>query len=264
MGDIIDVNAHLGRWPFQRVKHSDRQSLLGLMDEEGIERALVDSLDAVFLRDPQPGNKGLHATIGAHRDRLVPLACLTPQMHTAGEDLKQCREEYGFAGLRLYPQYHGYELTDQGTLDLARAAAERGMFLSIPMRMEDARFTFGVSHLEPMPMETLVEFLHAVGDATVLVTNLLGAQAKQLADQGLLSVGGRIMIETSETDGGHDPIADLLDSVPAECALLGTHSPLRSARCAILNVQNSDVSDETKRKIMRENALRLIGQAASE
>ena len=45
---IIDVNASLGHYPFRRLRHNTADTLVALMDRNGIDRAVVSSLHAVF------------------------------------------------------------------------------------------------------------------------------------------------------------------------------------------------------------------------
>ena len=42
-------------------------------------------------------------------------------------------------GLRLYPKWHNYALSDRCCLDLIHRATERRMVVSIPIRVEDYR-----------------------------------------------------------------------------------------------------------------------------
>src|SRR2546426_7883945 len=136
---MIDVNAYLGHFAFRQLRYNKADGLLGLMDRRKIERAVVSSAAAITYRNAQAGNEEVAAEVKAHRDRLFPFAVLNPSYAGWQDDLKICHEEFGMRGLRLYPRWHRYRLSDEACLELVHAAAERGMVISIPIRVEDRR-----------------------------------------------------------------------------------------------------------------------------
>ena len=103
---IIDVNAYLGHWPFRQLRHNTASGLLKLMDKNGIDKAIVSSINAIFYKNCHSGNEELAAETKAHRDRLIPFATLNPEYPGWEDDLKHCHEDFGMTGLRLLPHYH--------------------------------------------------------------------------------------------------------------------------------------------------------------
>src|SRR5262249_31361894 len=136
---IIDVNAYLGHFAFRRLRHNTADSLLKLMDARKIDRAVVSSASAITYRNVQSGNEEIDGEVKAHRDRLIPFAVINPTYAGWEDDLKTCHEGFGMRGLRLYPGWHNYRLSDSRCLDLVRAVAARGLVVSIPIRVEDHR-----------------------------------------------------------------------------------------------------------------------------
>ena len=57
---IIDINAFLGHYPFRQLRFNNAAKMVELMDGNGIDRAVVSSLHAVFYRDSHRGNAELH------------------------------------------------------------------------------------------------------------------------------------------------------------------------------------------------------------
>ena len=90
---IIDTNAYLGSYAFRQIRHSTAPALLGLMDEKGIDRAMVSSAAAITYRNTQSGNEEVAAAVAPHRDRLIPFAVINPAYAGWKDDLKICREE---------------------------------------------------------------------------------------------------------------------------------------------------------------------------
>ena len=121
---LIDTNAYLGSFAFRRLRHNTPDALLRLMDEKGIDKAIVSSASAITYRNAQSGNEQLAAAVTSHRDRLIPFAVVNPFYAGWQDDLKICHEELGMKGLRLYPKWHNYALSDRCLLDLIHAPPE--------------------------------------------------------------------------------------------------------------------------------------------
>ena len=63
---IIDANAYLGFFAFRQIRHNKADALLKLMDEKGIDRAMVSSASAITYRNVQPANEELAAAVERH------------------------------------------------------------------------------------------------------------------------------------------------------------------------------------------------------
>src|SRR5690606_38257892 len=112
---------------FRPLRHNTAAALLRLMDAKGIDRAVVSSASAITYRNAQAGNEEVAAEVGPHRDRLIPFAVINPAYAGWRDDLEACHEGMGMRGLRLYPAWHNYRLSDPCCLELVRAATERGL-----------------------------------------------------------------------------------------------------------------------------------------
>ncbi len=136
---IIDMNTYLGHWPFRRLRHNTAAALVELMNEKGIDHACVSSASAIFYKNSQAGNEELAEDIEPHRDRLIPFAVINPTYADWQHDLDVCVNDFGVKGLRLYPNYHNYALSDACCHELIRLATERELIVSIPIRQIDQR-----------------------------------------------------------------------------------------------------------------------------
>jgi uncharacterized protein len=136
---IVDANCAIGHWPFRRLWTTTADGLLRMLDRAGIDRAVVGHTHGVFYRDPQESNAELHGAVAPHRDRLIPLACLNPAYAGWRDDLRRCVEEWGLAGLRLYPTYHRYALGGDEAAPLLAEAERRGLPVSVACCFEDPR-----------------------------------------------------------------------------------------------------------------------------
>ena len=77
------------------------------MDRFGVDRSLAIPFPVV--EDHRAAHDLIGRAVAAHPDRLAGAACLYPFVPEADfrDEVRRCREQYGFAALKLQPQYHG-------------------------------------------------------------------------------------------------------------------------------------------------------------
>ena len=103
---IIDINACLGHYPFRRLRFNTAATMLELMDRNGIDRAVVSSLNALFYRDVQQGNEELWEATKAHGARFVPVAMVNPTYVAWERDLAEAVESWKMKAVTLAPEHH--------------------------------------------------------------------------------------------------------------------------------------------------------------
>ena len=134
---IVDTNAYLGSWPYREVE-GDIEELLDRMDAEGIDRALVSSLDAAHMRNVPKANHQLFDRVEGHEDRLLPVATVDPTYTKWEENLDECVDR-GAVVVKMLPLYHGYALDEGPAEALLEAAAERDLPVILTSVIEDLR-----------------------------------------------------------------------------------------------------------------------------
>lgn len=103
---IFDTHTHIGE-----ARHSGRtytsDALLRDMDAYGIDQSVIIPFPVVD--DYRRQHDLIGYAVKIHPDRFVGSACLSPFLPTAdfNEEVRRCREQYGFRVLKLQPQYHG-------------------------------------------------------------------------------------------------------------------------------------------------------------
>lgn len=257
---MIDVNAYLGHFAFRQLRHNTAAGLLALMDAKGVRRAVVSSAAAILYRDAQSGNEEVHAETRDHRDRLIPLAVVNPAYAGWKDDLKTCADDFGMRGLRLYPAWHNYRLTDTCCFDLVAAATERGMVVSIPIRVEDSRQRHWLVDVPDVSLEDVVTLLKAFPRTPFILVNGAGYTGSPLGrkDNELPS---NYMIEISRLTAllGNE-LGQLIANLGADRLVFGTGMPFKYVDPAVLKIKVLDLGEEDKEKIRRGNAERLFGK----
>jgi predicted TIM-barrel fold metal-dependent hydrolase len=135
---IVDANAFMGHWPFRDLD-SSADELVALLDEKGIDEAFVASLESTLYRNVHAGNRTLRAEIAGYEDRLHPFATINPTYPAWEADLRECIEEWGWAGVKLLPTYHDYDLDVPEVEELMNVCADLDVPVSISALLEDQR-----------------------------------------------------------------------------------------------------------------------------
>jgi predicted TIM-barrel fold metal-dependent hydrolase len=252
---ILDVNAYLGHFAFRRLRHNTAASLLSLMDSKRIDKAVVSSAGAITYRNAQAGNEEVAEEVRGHSDRLIPFAVINPFYAGWKDDLKICHEEFGVAGLRLYPKWHNYQLYSPCCQELVDAATDRGMVISIPIRVEDNRQRSWLLNVPDVPLEEIVELVKAHPKARFILLNGIGYRGCQLGrkDNGLPS---NYAIELSRLSAVlANELGQLITNLGAERVMFGTGMPFNYPDPALVKLEVLDASELDKEKIHSQNAM---------
>ena len=258
---MIDVNAYLGHFAFRQLRHNTAPGLLRLMDSRHIERAVVSSAAAITYRNTQPGNEEIASEVKAHRDRLIGFAVINPFYAGWRDDLKICHEELGMKGLRLYPRWHNYRLSDGGCLELVNAASERGMTVSIPIRVEDRRQQSWLVDVPDVGLPEIADLVKACPRSQFILVNGNGFTASPLGkkDSGLPA---NYFIEFSRlTALVANELAALIANLGPGRIVFGTGMPFNYPDPSLVKLEVLEASKEVKEQIRRHNAARLLGLA---
>ena len=252
---IVDVNAYLGHFAFRRLRHNTADSLLALMDAKQIAKAVVSSASAITYRNTQTGNEDVAEQVRGHRDRLIPFAVINPFYAGWQDDLRICHEEFGVNGLRLYPKWHNYQLSDPCCRELVNAATQRGMVISIPIRVEDSRQRSWLLNVPDVPLEEIVELVRAHPKARFVLLNGAGYTGSALGrkDNGLpanYAIGLSRLTALLANELGR-----LITNLGAERVMFGTGMPFNYLDPALVKLEVLDASEADKEKIRSQNAM---------
>ena len=264
---IFDVNAWLGVWPFRSLRHNTPEKLVARMDRAGIDVAAVSQIEAVFHRNPQPANEKLAESVAPFGDRFVTMATINPTIPNWRDDLAMCHETLGMRGVRLFPQYQGYEVAGPETRAVLEACAERGLAASIPHRLEDTREHHWIDPGKTVGLDQIADLVAAVPTATLIVPNGRGFPHSALwqrtelrdkawyVDTSLAEVHYVLHRDLSRTR----ELAEFIDQGGAEHLLFGTHLPFSYAGPALVKRAVLPVDDDTRDEICWRKAAQLFG-----
>ncbi len=250
---IIDFNAYLGHWPFRRLPARSAAELVDLMDKVGIDVAVVSSLNSTLYADPQEGNFELLEDIKNHGRRFVPLAVINPKYPGWEDDLEDCIGN-GFKGLRLYPQYHNYMLTDDECLKLISKASDMKLTVSIPIRLRDGRGRHWMDSARDVAIQEVEQLAEKLPNSKIVLL-----ESRDVVSTALVKYGNVYfeMSRMASIIGGE--IKSLIQSVGASRVVFGSGVPLKYISSALLKIRLLKEDEEVKERILWRNASDLLG-----
>jgi predicted TIM-barrel fold metal-dependent hydrolase len=241
---VIDGHVHVGTGVFFHMD-ADADDLVRLADELGFDKLFVTDLDALFY-DMREGNDRLARRVAAHPDRLIGYVSVpTPRLNArAVEEVRRCRERYGFAGLKIYSHPEA-SIAEPGTYPLLETAAEYGM----PV----------LAHTTPDECDHLMA---AVPECRLLMAHM-GGHPYALGDWHRAVMVARkhpnLLLDTATSQIDNGMIEHAVEQIGAERILFGTDMPLLDPHTQLAKVQGAAISDQDKQAILGGNLVRLLG-----
>jgi len=263
----IDINAYVGHWPFKQMKYNTCAALLERMDQFGVDVSLVANLSGIFYKNTQPANLELYKeakAVDRDGDRLVLFSIINPIYPGWRNDLEACAK-MGMKGVRIYPKYHDYSLTDPSCIEMVKRARDLGMVVGLTLRMVDSRQRSWMdiedvagTEKSEWALRDLLPLITAVPDASYLILNL--ANSYQLNEKETETIKkGKILFDSSGRSISN--MAAFLKMFGEDKVAFGTHSPILDYLTGMLRIASlrEDEADELTKKLLRSgNAEKLL------
>jgi len=259
---LIDINANIGHWPFQQTNCNSCKALLDRMNRFGVNISVIGNMNGIFYKDTQASNEELFEEINSDRhfrNRFIPFGTINPIYAGWKNDLEVCIRKFGMKGIRLYPQYHDYELTDPACIELVKMAGDRGIIVGLTIRMVDSRLRAWMDLSNEWALKDIIPIMKAVPDAKYLALNVSGGI--QLNDEDTkIFRDTDILLDTSGRNIT-DP-AGLINKFGRDKFAFGTHSPILDYLTGLLRIESlrdSEADEATKELLRSGNARRILG-----
>lgn len=253
---LIDTNITLGDWPLRRLPTADPDRLISKLREHHVTQAWAGTFDGLLHKDLASANARLTDICRRHGDGvLLPFGSINPRHPDWEEELRRCVEIHRMPGIRLHPNYHGYPLDDPSLTRLLGLAAGHRLIVQLTLAMEDERMMHPLLRVGPVDTQPLAEQVRKVpGLSLVLLNALRTLRAKPLLD---LIATGKVFVDIAMLEGVGG-LETLLQQVPAQHILFGSHAPLFYFEAALLKLQESPLSEPQLQAIRSTNARQLL------
>ena len=217
----------------------------------GISQAWAGSFEALLHRDVSAVNQRLADACQPHV-MLVPIGSINPELPSWETDLRRCVEVHAMPGIRLHPNYHGYSLSDERFIELLRQATAAGRFVQIAAAMEDTRTQHPLIQVPDVDLGPLPKAVASIDGCQVQILN---SRPRPPLLQSLAACPA-ISWDTARVEATNG-VATLLQHVPAERIMFGSHAPFLIPDAALIRVHESQLAEDKLQPLFWQNAERM-------
>jgi uncharacterized protein len=276
---LLDINSYIGHWPFKQLKYNTCASRLERMNRFGIDISVISNMNGIFYKNTQSANIELFTELKSDSkfsDRFVPLAVINPIYAGWRDDLENCVTKLGMKGIRIYPQYHDYDITDPQLIELVKIARDRGLPVALDIRMVDSRqrswmdipvFDYNSPVktdiiLKEWKLQNVIPIIREVPDAKYIIVNIANSIELNSEDLELVRKADIVFDTSGRTIRGDNTLSELLKRFGREKFAFGSHSPILDYLTGLLRIESmntAEADEETKELLRSGNAKRILG-----
>lgn len=253
---ITDSNINLSRWPFRRLLGDDTASLVRRLRQRKATQAWAASFDGLLHEDIGGVNARLAEECRSAPDFLVPFGTVNLRLPDWREDVRRCAEDYSMPGLRLVPGYQGYDLSHPDIPELFGMAARQKLLIQLVVKMEDERTQNPLVQVKPLDLRLLPDLAASASGLRLQILNY--RPIGDFSEAARLSRAGRVYFDTGMVESANG-LRKLLDVVPLERLLFGSHSPFFYFESNSLKIRESDLSETEAEAVLSGNSKKLLG-----
>jgi len=251
---LIDVNVNLFSWPFRKLPCDTFDQLTSKLRALHIHEAWAGSFEGLLHRDLVGVNTRLAEQCRLLQQvRFTPFGSVNPELPDWEEDLRQCQETHHMPGIRLHPNYHGYDLNSPRFARLLKIAAERKLLVQLAVAMEDTRTQHPLIQVADVDLSPLPKLLEQTPQAQVVLLNF---RPRGDAFSRLVKLPN-VTFDVARVDAT-DGVRKLLSAAPLQRVLLGTHAPFLIPEASLIRIDESDLTPEEIAAVGWKNAKRLL------
>jgi predicted TIM-barrel fold metal-dependent hydrolase len=233
------------------------------MNQFGVETSVISNLNGIFYKNTQPANEELYHEIQSNRkykERLIPFAVINPIYAGWRDDLDCSISKLGMQGVRMYPKYHDYQLSDPDCIELVRLARDRGLPVAFSFRMVDSRQRSWLDIEKEWDLKDILPIVKEVPDAKYIFLNLSNSTKLNMEEEQLLK-NTNMVIDTSGRS--LNDIHGLLERFGQDKFAFGTHAPILDYLTALLRIESlreNEVNTNVKDLMRFGNAKRILNE----
>ena len=158
-------------------------------------------------------------------------------------------------GIRVHPNYHGYKLDHPDFARLLAMCDERRLVLQLAVSIEDERTQHPLLQVKDVGTAPLPDLLKSHPNLRVVILNGFRSVSGKALEHLAHSPNIFFEISTREAVAG---VAVLVEKVPVERILFGSHAPFFYFESAVLKLRESGLDEEKLALIRTKNAERLL------
>jgi predicted TIM-barrel fold metal-dependent hydrolase len=261
---IVDSFTGIGIWPFRKLKYASADKLVELMKKERIDQAVVYPITSILAKDCMEGNFEVYDAYHKYQSMIVPFAVINPAFENWEHDFETCFDKMKFKGLRLFPTYHGYDLTDKYLSEIINAAEIKNIPVALAVRVEDERQHHWLMKVPPLDVGKVIDVISKFPKVRFVISGAsygeLSSARERLAklDNWHFDIGR--MQGRHSSPGAVEVIVRAVEDFGADKILYGSNAPFQYVKSSLLKVLNAQISDGDRDLILSGNVLKLLSQ----
>ena len=257
---IVDAHMHVGAPGVFFSPQSEADEFLALADKLGIQHGICMDSPSVF----EGGWVGLDRLCGLHEGsggRIHYLCVFNPtETRASVEALEKAATRPGFAGLKIHPSIHGVPAEDERYDAAWRFAAER----DLPILTH----SWSASSYNPVQQlstpQRFAKFVERYPGVRFVLGHFGGRGTGRQEAARMINDSPNVYGDFSGDIFDDLLIESLVASVPEDRILFGSDYPWLDPRANLTRVFLADVEESAKRRILRDNAMRVYGLEESQ
>jgi len=245
---VIDMHTHMGRSSILYTPGTDADSMVKTMDDCNVEFVVCNHFED--LHGIGNHEKIINA-MNRYPDRFKGYYCANPLLpFDKAEIHKTFQENPGFMGFKVGPDYHRTPLTHPDYAPIMELAHDCRMLM---LSHTFAAATSGVSCNDAKEVEGVVS---RYPNITFLMGHSIQGQVDWAIE--IARKYPNAYLELCDTCRLNGMVEKMVREVGAEKMVYGTDAPLQTHNFQMGCVIGAKISDEEKRLILRDNALRIL------
>lgn len=259
---IIDIHGHLGNINQAPFWAADAKKLEAYCDEAGVDLLCLSSSRSLMY-DTSEGNAELDAALKQSR-KLLGYVVVNPVFPETAQELHLLAENPKFCGVKIHPDYHGYDLASRSIIKFLDGIADKVKLMLVHVScMPGTGFADAVrvANFAKRHPETNFVLAHMAGiyqnGHYPYFPNLQGCE--EVAAMTLENV----YIDTAHYLMYVYPgvMARMVELAGPDHIVFGTDAPLQGPiqmKFAIETIQSLNISNSDKEKILCGNAKKIL------
>ena len=245
---VIDMHTHMGCQMPLYTPHTDADSMVQTMDDSNIDFVVCNHIEDLFGTG---GHRGIIDAMNRYPDRFKGYYCANPILGIDRDEIhKTFQENPGFAGFKVGPDYHRTPLTHEDYAPI--------MELAHDCRMLMLSHTFSIAGSGKKCNDAIeVEGVVArYPNITFLMGHCIQGQLDWAIE--IAKKYPNAYLEVCDTCRLHGAVEKMVRQAGAEKVVFGTDAPMQTYHFQMGCVIGAKISDEEKKLILRDNALRIL------
>jgi predicted TIM-barrel fold metal-dependent hydrolase len=244
----IDAAAYLGPWPFRNIEGT-RRGLTTMMQELGLDGALVSPMPAFFHTDPADANEQMLRQIRG-RQRLWAAPIVNLRLADGPRYIEGLARNAQVRAVRLAPGFHSYPVSQ--AREALEALAQHNLAAIVQLRMQDERSHPATTFIPPVPVDEVIALAESVPAARVVIAAARSGEIEGERGARIRALPN-LWVDISHVDG-LSCLGRAREAVGGKRLLMATSWPFFYARSALLKMQEEGLPAEDVEMILGGNA----------